>query len=549
MKFLQTLWTGPSGSSDANPANIKAGWLSSEFHWMSWALSCLTAKNIFGEIHLETDAKGKEMLIDQLQLPYSTVSTGLEHQLDDYPKELFALAKIYTYSIQNGPFLHLDSDVYLWHKPDDSFLKSTLIAQNPDKNLPFYYQALNDINEHFTYIPSTFRKENYEQKNLYASNAGLLGGNHPQFFKEYGRQAFEFIDKNKHHLDKLNTGSLNFIFEQYLFCELAKKENIPIAYFKEMVDNPVFKDYIKFDDFPQVQMIHPVGNFKKYRHICNHVAKKLREDYPEYYYRVINVVRDSGVNMACAVYYTPQFKPEIMAPLIPGNAVDVSTAEPLFDRTRAAIKYLNHKYLPGEEMDADVDLSKDDFPVKFSSLLSNENDKDCLMDVYQLEFATNSLKKRLYNSTANIVRLYDEDRESYKRIQKTFSLPEADRMKVKLSVAKSYVLVEAGWDWKCDFKENIPAIIQRNFNEEQSGHAILLLPDVLQMDVREYHIDELDMIVFNTIKGNYTLEEILEEMKQYFSDEEVDADYLSFKKLMINIIKQLLYAGAVEIIF
>ena len=111
MKFLQSLWTGPSGSSDVNPVSLKAGWQSCEFHWMSWALSCLNAKNNLGEVHLITDLKGKEILIDQLQLPYATVSTDLEKRLDQYPVDLFALAKIYSYSIQEQPFLHLDSDV------------------------------------------------------------------------------------------------------------------------------------------------------------------------------------------------------------------------------------------------------------------------------------------------------------------------------------------------------------------------------------------------------------------------------------------------------
>jgi hypothetical protein len=134
MKILQTFWTGPPGNQNESLISMKAGWrLSCEYHWMSWALSCLLAKSAFGEINLVTDLKGKQILIDQLQLPYSSVSTSLEGALDNYHPALFSLAKIHTYSIQTEPFLHLDGDVFLWQKPDEEFLNSRLIAQNIDK--------------------------------------------------------------------------------------------------------------------------------------------------------------------------------------------------------------------------------------------------------------------------------------------------------------------------------------------------------------------------------------------------------------------------------
>src|SRR3569833_1768584 len=82
MKYLQTFWTGPSGANKENLITMKAGWRSCEYHWMSWALSCLLANDMFSEIHLLTDLKGKEILADRLQLPYTTVSTDLEKRLD-----------------------------------------------------------------------------------------------------------------------------------------------------------------------------------------------------------------------------------------------------------------------------------------------------------------------------------------------------------------------------------------------------------------------------------------------------------------------------------
>ncbi|MDB5140968.1 MAG: hypothetical protein JWR12_2884 [Mucilaginibacter sp.] len=550
MKFLHTLWTGPPMfAKDNNLIHMKAGWLSCEYHWMSWALSCLQAKDVFGEINLVTDLKGSEILIERLRLPYATVSTALEKTLDHYHPALWALAKIYTYGIQTEPFLHLDGDVFIWHKPEDGFLNNRLIAQNMDKNLPFYADVLTEINANFSYVPSLFLKENYEHKDIYGSNAGLLGGNDNTFFKEYSRQAFEFIDKNSDNLGKVNTSALNFIFEQYLFCQLANKEGIPVSYYKDIVDDPVFKDYIKFEDFPHTQMSHPVGNFKKYRHVCDHVAKKLRKDYPDYYYRIINLVRSTKADMRSAIYYSPLLKLSRVHPFPTEAPSGLSESKQSFERTQTAIKYLNNKHSFGESLIVYHNIAFNYFIDQAKRVLPDGNERDCLLDIFQIEFQRNSLIKKTYSDSANVVKLYNDDLNAFQQIQATFSLSDGDLLKVKISQSENYILVNCGWDWKFDFKKEIIPVVKRNFNKERSSFALLLLPDILQNDIMEYYLDEIDMIIFDMVKNVFTIEEILQEMKNYFAEEEIEEDYPSFQQLIFTTIKRLLYAGSVKIIF
>lgn len=550
MKFLHTLWTGPPNFAEENNLiHMKAGWLSCEYHWMSWALSCLQAVNVFGEINLVTDLKGREILIDQLRLPYTTISTALENTLDHCHPSLWSLAKIYTYGIQTEPFLHLDGDVFIWHKPEAEFLNSRLIAQNMDKNLPFYADVLNEINGNFSYIPPLFLKENYEHGDIYASNAGLLGGNDNTFFKEYSRQAFEFIDRNKDDLGKVNTGALNFIFEQYLFCQLADKEDIPISYYKDVVDDPVFKDYIKFEDFPHTQMSHPVGNFKKYQHVCDHVAKKLRKDYPDYYYRVIDLVRNTHADMRSAIYYSPLLKLSRLQPLPAEPPSRLSETKQSFERTQAAIQYLNNNHSFGDSLVAGNNIAFNDFMGRAKLVLPDENERDCLLEIFRIEFERNALIKKIYSHSANVLKLYNEDLNAFQQIQATFSLSEADLSKVKIGQPENYILFNCGWDWKYNLKKEIVPVVERNFNEERSPFELLLLPDILQNDIAEYYLDEIDMIVFDIVKNVFTVEEILQEMKHYFPEEEIEEDYPSFQQLIFNTIKRLLYSGSVKIIF
>ncbi len=49
------------------------GWLSAEYHWLSWALSVLQLRRLYDEVKLVTDAAGKALLVDTLGLPYTIV--------------------------------------------------------------------------------------------------------------------------------------------------------------------------------------------------------------------------------------------------------------------------------------------------------------------------------------------------------------------------------------------------------------------------------------------------------------------------------------------
>src|SRR5882757_7163537 len=110
MEYIQTFWPGPGRKTKEELYGFTGGWLSAEYHWMSWALSALQAQKIFGEIELVTDTPGAEMLSGVLGLPYSRVSTALDEMPGHYPAGLWSMAKIYSYSLQQEPFLHLDGD-------------------------------------------------------------------------------------------------------------------------------------------------------------------------------------------------------------------------------------------------------------------------------------------------------------------------------------------------------------------------------------------------------------------------------------------------------
>src|SRR5260370_31176140 len=99
-------------------------------HRGPWGRLRHTARAHSPETVLITDAHGKRLLVDQLGLSFTEVSTELD-RLKDVSIDWWAIGKLVAYSLQDRPFLHIDSDVFLW-KPLPAHLESApVIAQAP----------------------------------------------------------------------------------------------------------------------------------------------------------------------------------------------------------------------------------------------------------------------------------------------------------------------------------------------------------------------------------------------------------------------------------
>ncbi len=70
LNIVQSFYLFPT---DSEAIRQSLGFLSPEFHWMSWCLSCLQIVKLYHSVTLYTNELGKEVLIDQLKLPYSNV--------------------------------------------------------------------------------------------------------------------------------------------------------------------------------------------------------------------------------------------------------------------------------------------------------------------------------------------------------------------------------------------------------------------------------------------------------------------------------------------
>lgn len=286
MKILHSYWSKPYFREEAD----KGGWSHKLFHYMSCALSCLKFNEFF-DIELITDKAGKELFIDKLNLPYASVQVVLDDLNEIYPPYLWAIGKLYSYSIQNEPFIHVDNDMFIWEKFRKDILTANLVAHNLEASYSHNKTFFSDIISKFSYIPCVLQDSFVRNNNVVEINAGILGGHDISFIKNYTDEAFDFINRNMDTIIKLNRpGMFNVIYEQFLFYALATQQNKHISY---LIEDNVDEHFLGLTDFWQVphatKYIHTLGAYKTWYIIGEQVAQRLWFEYPEYFNRIINL--------------------------------------------------------------------------------------------------------------------------------------------------------------------------------------------------------------------------------------------------------------------
>ncbi|XLS28852.1 DUF6734 family protein [Flavobacteriaceae bacterium M23B6Z8] len=287
MKIIQSFWGGQNKSVTNNQ-----GWIDARYNWLSWILSANQLIKHHEQVELYTDTFGYEILITKLQLPYSKVHVVLD-ELDRYPSDLWALSKIKTYSLQEEPFLHVDGDVFVWQSLGKLFSASNLCAQNLELATSYYHQMWQGIKPSLKYI-SSYLKDFTHTVPQYACNMGIIGGTNIDFFKEFCKESFEFVDKNLIENSIPESLNFNIFFEQVLFYNMLEKKKLSIDYLIPELSKD--NEYIGFGDFASVphlkQYLHLLGFYKRNKHVCQQLENYVIRYYPESYARMIHLFQE-----------------------------------------------------------------------------------------------------------------------------------------------------------------------------------------------------------------------------------------------------------------
>lgn len=308
MRIVHSFWSKPMLDSTGNTiSNLSfSSWVNKHMFYYTYVLSTLLVeKHYKGQTTLVTDEFGKKLLIDTLRLPYDDVIVELD-ALNHYPKEFWALGKIYTYSLFDTPFIHLDYDFLLAKPFEKSFINADLVAyadENDDSRQKPYKRC---IDEYFSkYIIPSYLKQYFDDYRYIAYNAGVFGGNEVSIFKDLWLIAQEIINLNFQKilqdvaLKNASFSMTNVILEQYLFACMAHEKKLNVACLHENENlqpdetnfwlNSLNLPKYKASYFPE-QHVHMVGHFKSSIDNAISIEQNLKNLSPDYIFFINNLL-------------------------------------------------------------------------------------------------------------------------------------------------------------------------------------------------------------------------------------------------------------------
>ncbi|MFS2189503.1 DUF6734 family protein [Mucilaginibacter sp. Mucisp84] len=540
MKIVQTSWA----CNQKDMLKFNAGWYSPEYHLMGWALSCLQLKKYYDEVVLHADSVTAKTLIDTLRLPYTDVVCDLD-QFDQNPSELWGLPKIHTYSQQAVPFLHVDGDVIIWKPFDESLLHGDLIAQNLEVGTSFYENLFSELEPRLTYIPIEVTEEKDKKDKIYAYNAGIIGGNDLSFFNLYTARSKETISNNVNSLSNINIGAFNIYFEQYLFYCLAAKFNKKVnVLFDEIIPDNQYKSFGDFTEVPfNKNYLHLIGQYKRTSNVCQQLANRLRQDYPEYYYRIIALFKNQQTPLKKDYYYF----------------INQPTEKYLTDR------YFNLKDC---QQHPDWVISEKNTGIKSETKRQFQSKivENVLAAIDNTE--TNNIDDAIYSKMLNDAKLFEARLND--TIENDFSqhsneflyqrdiahtnyfeyiFADRDSSYAKKIVADKIVqITESSFDWR-SFDTEISKNLKKrplNLNETPTSVYVCIIPECHYKGYSLSIIDDLDMRLLQISEQPVAINDVLTEIRSVFEPDDLKASLAEFELLIIGRIKLMLQAKIIK---
>jgi Family of unknown function (DUF6734) len=292
MRAVWSFWSKPFrshyGSAWGTPLN----------HSLAWVVSVLTAARHYPDTLLVTDSAGARMLVDQLGLPFAAVSTELD-RLHRHDPGWWMLGKLVAYARQETPFVHIDTDAFLWKPLPDRLATAPVLAQHPEHYGPEQdiYRP-QDVEHAFAetggIIPTEWQWARSQAPGLSAENCGILGGCDIGFLRHYAETALALVERPENAAGWMrhpHKWRFTYVVEQFLLSAC-------IGYHRAHPHSPhqgVRCEYL-FRSWDEARnpnhaakagYTHLMADSKRAPDVMRRLAYRVRRDWPEYYRRCV----------------------------------------------------------------------------------------------------------------------------------------------------------------------------------------------------------------------------------------------------------------------
>lgn len=539
MKFIQTLYFNKS----IDPLKYSFGWVAPEYHLIGWALSCLQLHQLYKNVDLYCNSNGALLLKDKLGLPYSNIYITHD-DFDIVNEQLWALPKILTYSLQNEPFLHLDGDVFLFKELPAPLLRNELIAQNIEIAKEYYLPVQKELIKYFTYFPNCVTEEFNCTNPIRAVNAGILGGSNIEFIKEYTDLAFKYITRNARHLSSINAEGFNVFFEQHLFYSLAKEKGLPIEFLiKDIIVDNRYQHLGDFHEVPcKTNYLHLLGAYKKDEFNCRQMAAKLRQLYPEYYYRIISLCKNEFTPLSISFYTDKKFNSEsdyvqfkekskesFSLALCTGDTiVSNNTSSSILKEQEITVLALLKK-IANNEM------------TGLNNFAKSEIEKDLV------EFSKNISELLVYNNNFPNDYIYGRDLEAASWFCELFG-NDLDIPNKMVSKCDGISIIKSRFDWGglLNKIKRKGIYFYQILEFEQGDFYNLVIPEIFGDGFSLQDLDEMEKIILDNLSEPSSVKELFAKMHIYAEEDIINNHLDEYEQLFMVMLKHLVLKKAVK---
>lgn len=223
---------------------------------LSWSTSVKLSKQNFKKVVLVTDSWAWENIFKDLKLPFDEVKLsldGIKHNTD-----IWSVSKAYSVLEMDEPFLHIDSDAYIWKPLSTEFLTKDVLVQDGegkiDRDQYTLYLGLEwDYQKYLKGTNKYLDNSNLKDRDVYAWNCGIVGGTNVEFLHKW---ASEMISTSNLY-DSIRTQNqyrnsyLVVWVEQTLLLLMAEMEGVEVT--------PILKERNE----PQTFYTHLMGSSKR----------------------------------------------------------------------------------------------------------------------------------------------------------------------------------------------------------------------------------------------------------------------------------------------
>jgi hypothetical protein len=267
-------------------------WREPIHHLLAWGLSLRLACSHYPETVLITDSPGKALLINQLGLSFTHVSTELDRLNNECP-DWWALGKLAAYSLQDKPFVHLDTDVFLWRPLPGRITRAPVLAQyleNYPSGCEPHIVEDGFAREGLSLSPEWEWSRSHQGQRFRQINCGILGGTNVAFIQHYARSALDLVQNPRHSTAWASIPykeGLNPIVEQFFllacldfhrFDPARAFGNVHIKYLfpsSETAFNPNYAARLGFT--------HLLGGSKMNAHVTHRLEERTQREDRDFY--------------------------------------------------------------------------------------------------------------------------------------------------------------------------------------------------------------------------------------------------------------------------